>query len=232
MFTFLLAALLGPHDFGVVAMALVFIALRPACCRSRASSTAIIQREDLDDEHLDSAFWLNLVWCVVLAGACALSLAGWWADVNDMPELGAVIQVLSLMIVIEGLEIVQQALMERQLDFKRLAIRTNVAVLLGGAVGLPLALAGAGVWALVGQQLMMATRLVALIWAMTTGIRASASRRATRATCSASRQRLRRQPRRLPEPARRRAAHGPLLRAGRRSGSTGSPTASSTSSST
>ena len=40
--------------------------------------------------------------------------------------------------------------MERQLEFKRLAIRTNVAVLLGGAVGIPLALAGAGVWALVG----------------------------------------------------------------------------------
>ena len=153
VFTFLLAALLGPHDFGVVAVALVFVAF-VRMLLEQGFMTAIIQREDLDDAHLDSAFWLNLAWCLVLAVGCAF-VAGWWADVNDMPQLGPVIQVLSLMIVIDGLQIVQQAVMERQLDFKRLAIRTNISVLLGGAVGIPLALAGAGVWALVGQQLTM-----------------------------------------------------------------------------
>ena len=166
VFTFLLAALLGPHDFGVVAVALVFVAF-VRMLLEQGFMTAIIQREDLDDAHLDSAFWLNLSWCVVLAGGCAF-VAGWWADVNDMPELGPVIQVLSLMIVMDGLQIVQQAVMERQLDFKRLAIRTNISVLLGGAVGIPLALAGAGVWALVGQQLAMELALVTLIWGMTT----------------------------------------------------------------
>ena len=166
VFTFLLAALLGPHDFGVVAVALVFVAF-VRMLLEQGFMTAIIQREDLDDAHLDSAFWLNLAWCVVLAGGCAF-VAGWWADVNDMPELGPVIQVLSLMIVMDGLQIVQQAVMERQLDFKRLAIRTNISVLLGGAVGIPLALAGAGVWALVGQQLTMELVLVTLIWGMTT----------------------------------------------------------------
>ena len=165
VFTFLLAALLGPHDFGVVAVALVFIAF-VRMLLEQGFMTAIIQREDLDDAHLDSAFWLNLAWCVVLAIGC-MFFAGWWADVNDMPQLGPVIQVLSLMIVFDGLQIVQQAVMERQLDFKRLAIRTNVSVLLGGAVGIPLALAGAGVWALVGQQLTMELALVVLIWGMT-----------------------------------------------------------------
>lgn len=166
VFTFLLAALLGPHDFGVVAVALVFVAF-VRMLLEQGFMTAIIQREDLDDAHLDSAFWLNLAWCLALAGACVL-FAGWWADVNDMPQLGPVIQVLSLMIVLDGLQIVQQAVMERQLDFKRLAIRTNASVLLGGAVGIPLALGGAGVWALVGQQLMMEIVLVTLIWGMTT----------------------------------------------------------------
>jgi teichuronic acid exporter len=165
VFTFLLAALLGPHDFGVVAVALVFVAF-VRMLLEQGFMTAIIQREDLDDAHLDSAFWLNLVWCVVLAAGCVF-VAGWWADLNDMPQLGPVIQVLSVMVVLDGLQIVQRAVMERQLDFKRLAIRSNVSVLLGGAVGIPLALAGAGVWALVGQQLMMEIAMVVLIWGMT-----------------------------------------------------------------
>jgi PST family polysaccharide transporter len=166
VFTFLLAALLGPHDFGVVAVALVFVAF-VRMLLEQGFATAIIQREDLEDEHLDSAFWLNLAWCGALAGACAVA-AGYWADLNDMPELGPVIQVLSLVIVLDGLQIVQQAVMERQLDFKQLAIRTNASVLIGGLVGIPLAVAGAGVWALVGQQLAMEIVLVALIWRMTT----------------------------------------------------------------
>jgi O-antigen/teichoic acid export membrane protein len=166
IFTFLLAGLLGPHNFGIVAVALVFVAF-VRMLLEQGFMTAIIQREDLDDAHLDSAFWLNLAWCLVLAGACALS-GRWWADVNDMPTLRPVIEVLSLLIIFEGLQIVQQAVMERQLDFKKLAIRSNASVLLGGAVGIPLAIAGAGVWALVAQQVVMEFMLMVLIWGMTT----------------------------------------------------------------
>ena len=71
---------------------------------------------------------------------------------------------LSILIVVEGLGIVQHALMERQLDFKRLALRSNLSVLLGGAAGIPLALAGAGVWALVAQQLVLETTLLVMMW--------------------------------------------------------------------
>ena len=145
--TFLLAALLGPGDFGLVAVALIYIAF-VRMLLEQGFITAIIQREQLDDEHLDSAFWLNVAWCLILAGVSFLT-AGWWADVNNMPDLEDVIHVLSILIVVEGLGIVQHALMERQLDFKRLALRSNLSVLLGGAAGVPLALAGAGVWALV-----------------------------------------------------------------------------------
>ena len=75
-FTFLLAALLGPHDFGVVAVALVYVAF-VRMLLEQGFMTAIIQREELDDEHLDSAFWLNLAWCLVLAAAsCAFAPAG------------------------------------------------------------------------------------------------------------------------------------------------------------
>jgi PST family polysaccharide transporter len=163
-FTFALAALLGPHAFGVVAIAIVYVAF-VRMLLEQGFATAIIQREDLQPEHLDSAFWLNLVWCLVLAGASAAS-AGLVARAYDTPDLGPVIAVLSLVLVFEGLQIAQQALMERQLDFKRLAIRENASVFLGGATGIPLALAGAGVWALVAQQVVASFVMLVLIWGM------------------------------------------------------------------
>jgi O-antigen/teichoic acid export membrane protein len=128
-------------------------------------NTAIIQRENLEREHLDSAFWLNTAICIVLCGVFAAG-SGWWADVNDTPELAPVALVLSLVILTEGLSIVPQAVMERELDFKKLAVRMNVAILIGGLVGVPLALAGAGVWALVAQQLVGDLILFVLLWAM------------------------------------------------------------------
>jgi PST family polysaccharide transporter len=163
VFTFLLAALLGPHDFGVVAMALVYIAVA-RMLNEQGFTTAIIQRDDLEPEHLDSAFWLNLVWCTLLTGAFAAS-SGLWAAANDTPELGPVALVLSSVILLEGLSIVPQAVMDRQLEFKKLAVRMNAGILLGGLVGVPLALAGAGVWALVAQQLVGDVTLCILLWA-------------------------------------------------------------------
>ena len=60
----------------------------------------------------------------------------------------------------------QQAVMERQLEFKKLALRMNVATLLGGVVGVPLAICGAGVWALVAQQVISDATLCTMLWVM------------------------------------------------------------------
>lgn len=162
LFTFVLAALLGPHDFGVVAIALIYIALAHVFLE-QGFSTALIQRDDLEPDHLQAAFWLNLVWCVVLAGV-TVAVSGWWADVNGAPVLRDVLSVLSLLLVVEGLIIVQEAYLQREAEFKKLAVATNVAALVGGALGVTLALAGAGVWALVAQQLAASATALVLIW--------------------------------------------------------------------
>jgi len=164
--TFLLAAILGPADFGLVAVGLIYVTFI-RMLMEQGFGTALIQRENLEDEHLDSAFWLNFAWSIALMGLSFAS-AGWWAHVNDMPRLERVIQVLSLMIFFEGLGVVQQALMQRQLDYKRLAIRSNLAIVLGGATGVALAVAGAGVWALVAQQLVLEFTFAVTIWVLST----------------------------------------------------------------
>jgi O-antigen/teichoic acid export membrane protein len=162
VFTIVLAAILGPEAFGVVAMAGVFISFI-WLVQEQGVTTAIVQRTNLDREHLDSAFWINFVFCIVLC-AVSIALAGWWADLNGVPQLESVISVLSIDLVIWGLGIVQQAHLQRELQFQKLALRTNVASLLGGIVGIALAVSGAGVWSLVGQQLVTACASVSLMW--------------------------------------------------------------------
>lgn len=162
VFTVILAALLGPHDFGVVAIALVYIGFLHVFLE-QGVSTAVIQREDLEPDHLRAAFWMNLAACVVLAGI-TVGVSGWWADVNGAPELQGVLSVLSLVLVIEGLLIVQDAYLQRHGQYKNLAWIWNVSALVGGILGITLALAGAGVWALVAQFLALDASALLLIW--------------------------------------------------------------------
>jgi PST family polysaccharide transporter len=164
VFTILLAAILGPEAFGIVAMAGVFISF-VWLVQEQGVTTAIVQRADLEREHLDSAFWINLVFCIAL-GSLIVALSGWWAAVNDVPELEAVVSVLSLELVIWGLGIVQQAILQRELQFRKLALRTNLAALLGGVAGLASALSGLGVWSIVVQQLTLSVTAVVFMWAV------------------------------------------------------------------
>ncbi len=162
LLTFVLAAILGPEDFGTVAMAtayIIFIEMFVA----QGMGAAIIQRKDLSREHLDSVFWLVLAASIVLSGVSVL-LSPWWAAVNHLPELGLVITFLSLSVPIKGLSVVQEGLLRRNMDFRNLALLRGAALLIGGAVGVTMALRGFGVWALVGQQLVGSALATAVMW--------------------------------------------------------------------
>jgi len=91
-------------------------------------------------------------------------LSHWWAVVNHAPQVAVLISVLSLCIPIEGLSIVQKTVLSKTMDFKGLSIRSTVAVLASGIVGLGLAWGKFGVWALVGQQVTRDVISLALLW--------------------------------------------------------------------
>jgi O-antigen/teichoic acid export membrane protein len=162
--TFVLAGLLGPKSFGLVAMAMIYIQFVQLAL-DQGISTAVIQRKELKVEHLDSAFWMNLAWACALA-AVSIGLSGWWADLNRQPELQPIIIALSLLLPIQGLIIVQESLLQREMNFKKLALRGNIAALVGGTTGLTAALLGAGVWALVAQQLTGGCASLLTLWAV------------------------------------------------------------------
>lgn len=157
-----LAALLGPRAFGVIAMALVFTNFIELL-QKQGLMPAIIARKTLRDEHADTAFWLITGFGLVCTTAGVL-LAPLWAAVNRLPELAPVIQVLALTIPITSTVVVHEALLRRDLAFKRLAIRTWASVVAGGLAGVSAAVAGWGVWSLVLQQLVMALVAAATLW--------------------------------------------------------------------
>jgi len=162
--TFLLARLLGPSEFGLVAMATVFITVAQTLIQQGLVS-AIVQRDRLTPEHLDGAF-VVLVLAGLGIGLLTAAASPLWAWVNRAPELTVVCVALSPLVLLQGLSIVPEAVLRRELRFRAVAIRTLLASLLSGAVGVVLALFGAGIWALVAQQLVNAAVGLVVLWAV------------------------------------------------------------------
>lgn len=159
---FLLARLLDPKTFGLVALASLFLNFMQVFT-DQGFGQAIIQRKELDKEHLDTAFWTNIALSLLLI---TFSIAGaeWIAALFKEPALIPIIRWLSLSFLLSGLNSVQSALLSREFKFKVLAVRSLVAVLVGGVVGISMALMGFGVWSLVGQQLANGVADVIVLW--------------------------------------------------------------------
>lgn len=158
----ILARLLTPEAFGLVALAGVFIAFMELFINIGLGD-AIIQRRELVAAHLDTAFWAILAISGVATIGC-ITTARWFAHLFDQGDLTAVIQWLALSIPLAALTRVQAAVLQRDLNFKILAVRTLVASTTGGVGGVFLALNGFGVWSLVGQRLTEAAVGVLVLW--------------------------------------------------------------------
>ena len=157
-----LAHLLEPQIFGLVALANIFFAFMQVFL-DQGFSKAIIQRQEIEPEHLDTAFWTNIGIALVLLGI-SISGAGLIANLFKEPLLTPIIRCLSLSFVFAALNSIQSALLYRQLAFKALTTRTLLATFSGGVVGVVMALLGFGVWSLVGQQLTNGFVGVLVLW--------------------------------------------------------------------
>jgi PST family polysaccharide transporter len=126
-------------------------------------SQAIIQRRELEREHLDTVFWTNVSISVLLT-FISIASADLIAKFFTQPDLTPVIRWLSLSFLIGSLNNVQVAILQRNLNFKPLAIRSLIATLGGGVIGVSMALMGFGVWSLVCQQLANGIIQVLVLW--------------------------------------------------------------------
>lgn len=164
LITFVLAALLRPEDFGVVAIALAYVLLLQALLQ-HGVVPALVHRPSLSRHDLDTAFWLVVTTSLLLT-ALSWAFAPLYSELLDLPELTLILRVLSVVLPVQGLVVVQEALLRREMDFRALALRTNASVVAGGAVGLSLAFGGAGVWALVAQQVVTPVVGLVALWVL------------------------------------------------------------------
>ena len=158
----LLARILMPEDYGTIALVTVFTNILQVFVDS-GLGTALIQKKDADDLDFSSVFYFNFAVCLVLYLGMFIA-APYIAAFYKIPTLTPVVRVISLTIVISGVKGIQQAYVSRNMLFKRFFFATLGGTIFSAFLGLWLAHAGFGVWALVAQQLSNTAIDTMILW--------------------------------------------------------------------
>lgn len=157
--TLMVARLLSPQDYGVMAMAGIWTTTM-ALLAELGLGTAIVQFPDLQDSELNACFWLTLAAAgsgYLALYAAAPAIAVWFAS----PMLSDVLRVAGVTLLLVAVRVVPDSLLRKRLELDRVSQAEIISVLVTIPVVLGMAWSGAGVWALVAGALVM--RLVQTI---------------------------------------------------------------------
>lgn len=157
-----LARILAPEEYGTIALVTVFTTILQVFVDS-GLGTALIQKKNADDLDFSSVFYFNLFMCLVLYLAMFLAapyIARFYDDISLIP----IIRVISLTIVVSGVKGIQQAYVSRNMLFKRFFFSTIGGTLFSAVLGIIMAYAHFGVWALVAQQLSNSIIDTLILW--------------------------------------------------------------------
>lgn len=146
-----LARMLAPEDFGVVALAGMLIILIGSFIDT-GIGTALIQKKDADELDYNTVFYTNIVLSSTVY-VVIFFLAPLLGTLFNSPQIIPVIRVMSLGMPIGALSGVHSSMVSKNLAFKKFFFSTLSGSLLSAVVGLSMVLLGCGVWALVGQNL-------------------------------------------------------------------------------
>lgn len=149
--TVILARLLSPADYGLVAMVMTLTAFFQFFS-DMGLSWATVQRSAVTRQQVDNLFWVNTAFGAVLWGACALS-GPLLNRFYGRSELAPVAAVLGAGFLLGGVAVQPTALLRRQMRLRALALIEVAARAAGAAAGVAMALAGFGYWSLAGQAL-------------------------------------------------------------------------------
>ena len=158
----LLARLLFPKDYALVALITVVLTVADVLVHS-GFGVALVQKKDVDDVDLSSAFYLSLGSSVVLYGAL-FAVAPWFAEYYQEPALVAILRVQALTLPVGAFRSIQTAVLTRNMLFRKSFFTGLGGVLTTGGVGVTMAWLGYGVWALVFSQLAGAVMAATILW--------------------------------------------------------------------
>ena len=149
----IIARILEPSAYGLIAMVMVFISIANVLVSSGLGN-ALIQKQDADELDFSSVFFTQLAFSIILY--MALFIAAPYAEMYygvGYQGLSLVLRVVGLRIIISALNNVQHSVVARRMIFKKFFIATLFGTIISAFVGVFLAYAGYGVWALVFQYL-------------------------------------------------------------------------------
>ncbi len=161
---FILAKLLDPTVFGIVALTNTFVYFSEIFVE-QGFVAALVQRKTLEENHLSSAFWGNVGLGIILFAITFLVAPG-VARLYDEPLLMDILRVHAITYILSSLVKVQLALLQRELLLKKIAIARTAAIVVSCSVSIVMAYQGYGPWALVFQQILFNGVQVLLLWTM------------------------------------------------------------------
>jgi O-antigen/teichoic acid export membrane protein len=160
--TTILARLLSPNNFGTLAMVTVFTNFA-MIFNEMGVGGALIQKQDTHDRHYYSIFWLNIMAGIGLT-LIFIAASPYIAWFYKKPELKPILCVIAFNFLFSSFTTIQQAILTKEMDFRRLAIRDVIALVLSGIIGITLAYRGFGVWSLVYQLISYTIINASLLW--------------------------------------------------------------------
>lgn len=154
--------ILSAEAFGVFALASAMTVSIELLLRL-GFNQPLIQLRELEPPHLNTAFWCSVL-CGALLTAFVMLLAAPLARLFDEPQLAPVLRWLSWGFLLGAAGNTHQAVLQRRLSFRTLAMRAVIATAAGSIVGVVMALKGYGLWSLVGQSLTAGTVGTTVLW--------------------------------------------------------------------
>lgn len=162
LFSIFIARLLLPEDYGLIAMLNIFLAISQTFIYSGFGS-ALIRKIDSTDDDFSTVFYFN----VIVAIVCYIVLfytSPLIADFYNVPLLEEVMRVFSISLVINSLSLIHDTKLSISLNFKSRALISIISAILTGSIGLWVAYAGYGVWALVIQSILASLLRTIFLW--------------------------------------------------------------------
>lgn len=158
----IMARILTPDDYGLVAMLTIFIAISQSLVDS-GFSNALIRKQDRDETDNSTVFYFNIVVGVFLYLViffCAPLIANFY----EQPLLTPIARVMALAIIINSLGIIQRTILTGSLDFKTQAKASFSGAVVSGIIGIAMAYSGYGVWSIVAYQISSILVNNTLLW--------------------------------------------------------------------
>lgn len=150
--TIIIARLVLPSDYGLIAMLGIFISISQSFIDS-GFSNALIQKQDRSEVDYATVFYFNIVVGVIFYLLLLFS-SPYIADFYDEPLLESLTKVVALNLIISACSVVQRTKLIVNLNFKQLSISSLCAVIVSGIIGIVMAYRGWGVWAIAIQSLL------------------------------------------------------------------------------